>query len=1295
MLSGMTGWAQTTLLGKGTNDMFLPAFWLQNTNADRLITGINSQGSLLLATQLIPWESNPYVTDSVFVERSAGVATNLTLFAPSIGIGDGTSGTRALISWTDQLGTVQYELPSFASSGFLYQESITSTNASMSWMDTVSVSLGGTGATTANTALRALGSPQQVTSYASLAALNPDTGAQVVTVAFAGAPDLVYRAEASDPGYGWPLVATNASSGKFWVARPEALSVAWYGAVGDNATSDTAAIAAGLTASALTKAPLVLDGTKTYLLATSLTVARGSALDGDGATLRYTGASIWALAADYKTSLSYKSVASVSTVDGRTRLTLTTAGDVSSFRLGQVAKVISDDVSWFSTGSGDSYAHTGNYFAVHDIGTNYIEAPTTLRDAGFLATNIALFAVPEASSLHLSNFTLNLNTTNTALGIVIEAAYRPTIQNVTVLGASGYLTHGISLRGCVSGEVTACRTELPKYVIGGPLSYGVISGSSFGTVIKQLAVSGGYIGVTTGDLPTVAGMDKHYYGPDEYLTASDSLATGTFVAYDTHTPSYGTLFTSCVSVDCTTAFSNRGREITFIGCSAVRPFTIHSTVAGFIKAGYTNTATLNGCSSIGMKSGGVWFQGNSGTFTAVAGGRYEGQFYKVGQTLRHRFTGTLFEISNQPDVAYMLFDMAAGDTAELYDCTLTLSVAGNVQVKPLVTLSGASSFNWHGGNIASTATASTFPLVDLNSNTSASVTFENVKVLAGQRLTANTGTPAKLVLKTKSNGLIVSRVDETITVGGSTVAAFNPADAIQFGALASWPGLCYKTLASGGSNTSSIITLGATGLAKPTAVEMASTGAGVIGRFVSTRNSKSFYVSQTSIANPATLLIATFDSAGAIQTTKSFSAVTTGQDVRTFISNVAFTAGGTNSAWIDSGVPTSVLVTFEDAVDVAFIGMARLGPTSYVVPPWSIIGAEGMAIDSWAVDSAGRSTTSLLATTVPDGASMVGRIGTVAEDVSGKGRWKCTATGTPGTWFYDAMSSRSTSTTQRTSLDDSTDIVAGNVGSMNTAGWPTVSGWTDLTGSWTYGGGASGTLASSATTALAVPGRTVTVTVTFSGTRAVNSGATLAFTIAGNLIKTFDSNPGATEVFSGQMGTSTGNISILGTKNAGNLDVTIDTITITVPSGGDWLHRHAYPASALVQTAATGPYADISASGTFAANGNTKDLLIGLSDSTVSTVPVAIASFSTAANAKDWILTGRLSASSPTANAAKLAFRGQLLADGEAIEIDTAYDQATVGSFAWNAAGWIYIGANADGADADVTINESSVEYKP
>lgn len=114
-------------------------------------------------------------------------------------------------------------------------------------------------ATNAAASLRVLGAPQQVTAYASLSALDPDTGAQVVTVAFAGAPDLTYRAEASDPGYGWPLVATNAASGKFWVARPAHIDARWFGAVADGATDDTTALQASMNASASVQTPLKLD----------------------------------------------------------------------------------------------------------------------------------------------------------------------------------------------------------------------------------------------------------------------------------------------------------------------------------------------------------------------------------------------------------------------------------------------------------------------------------------------------------------------------------------------------------------------------------------------------------------------------------------------------------------------------------------------------------------------------------------------------------------------------------------------------------------------------------------------------------------------------------------------------------------------------------------------------------------------------------------------------------------------------------------------------------------------------
>lgn len=138
--------------------------------------------------------------------------------------------------------------------------------------------------TTEQAALRSLGAVQNIASYGALESASPITGPDVAVVKFDGAPDLVYRYQATNPGFGWPLVATNAVT-NFWVAMPDRLNAKWFGAVGDGVSDDTAALQAALDALSRRGGGTLYIPRGTYLTSAGLTLtAEGKHIEvvGDG-----------------------------------------------------------------------------------------------------------------------------------------------------------------------------------------------------------------------------------------------------------------------------------------------------------------------------------------------------------------------------------------------------------------------------------------------------------------------------------------------------------------------------------------------------------------------------------------------------------------------------------------------------------------------------------------------------------------------------------------------------------------------------------------------------------------------------------------------------------------------------------------------------------------------------------------------------------------------------------------------------------------------------------------------------
>lgn len=301
---------------------------------------------------------------------------------------------------------------------------------------------------------------------------------------------------------------------------------------------------------------------------------------------------------------------------------------------------------------------------------------------------------------------------------------------------------------------------------------------------------------------------------------------------------------------------------------------------------------------------------------------------------------------------------------------------------------------------------------------------------------------------------------------------------------------------------------------------------------------------------------------------------------------------------------------------------------------------------------------------------------------------------------------RSPVTAQRTSLAATTKIVdeSGDaIGNFDT-GWTVGASWTtNSIAAVVNATGVTNSLSHTSITALVGPPRFVTMTLVSGGAWTVDATASLTVTVGGNVMRTFTNGdaPSGTMTISGMVDGSTDEVVFtVYAPDAKTVSGSFDNFSIVVLAAGDFMHRHTYPAAALVKaTSATAPapYFEFSAAGTHAANGNAKDKVIALINTTVTSAPAILATIPSTDNNGSWRLKGKVYAAYGGGASDYDNFMLELdYVDGSGTYTTSLHSTDLTGDvFAWNAAGYFLIGANADTADGDVTINTSSVEYKP
>lgn len=289
--------------------------------------------------------------------------------------------------------------------------------------------------------------------------------------------------------------------------------------------------------------------------------------------------------------------------------------------------------------------------------------------------------------------------------------------------------------------------------------------------------------------------------------------------------------------------------------------------------------------------------------------------------------------------------------------------------------------------------------------------------------------------------------------------------------------------------------------------------------------------------------------------------------------------------------------------------------------------------------------------------------------------------------------------TQVTSYDDSTLWLDHNtgVGSMtNLTDWVGTGNWSWDTSSptnWsvmTTNVAVTGNLTAAANITGPRSSRYGTATINFGSPRVLNgTNTTLSLYFGGNLIKQWTNAPAAAETVTGRFGIVDQKVYFTiaqtgtGTNNINVLNMDLQTYSVV-----DTMHRLDYPNTYLVPSTTAGPWFTLYASGTHAANANAKNKIIALSTTGTTNLPEVVETITTSANGGVWNLRALVYATAASAYALDAVYQ-----DIDGTQRFTKSTTTLTNGFAWANSGIIYIGANADGADADVTINNSSVEY--
>lgn len=221
-----------------------------------------------------------------------------------------------------------------------------------------------------------------------------------------------------------------------------------------------------------------------------------------------------------------------------------------------------------------------------------------------------------------------------------------------------------------------------------------------------------------------------------------------------------------------------------------------------------------------------------------------------------------------------------------------------------------------------------------------------------------------------------------------------------------------------------------------------------------------------------------------------------------------------------------------------------------------------------------------------------------------------------------------------------------------------------------------------------VANRVYDIAITLAGACVITNGSTIEVSLGGTVIGQLATTTSSFTA-TARCGSSTNLVLTFSTPAAGETRITFDTISVVPWATGDLMHSHTYTAASLAPSASAAPYFEFSASGRNAGNGNAKNKVVALAGSSATATPIVLFTATTSDNAGDWVLRGKVYATGASTAAAEFFY------SDPAGVVQDSYPITTVTGWAWDSDGYLYIGANADTADSDVTVVTSSVEIKP
>lgn len=386
------------------------------------------------------------------------------------------------------------------------------------------------------------------------------------------------------------------------------VSVKAYGAVGDGATDDTAAIQSAINAADSGASVFFPAGTYLYT-GTGMTLPskKSVVLSGYGATLVKggTGGRLFAFSGTWDATVQVSALSSGTVTEAGfavPTITATHSGTM-TWKRGDVVKLYSDDTI---PGVRDAASRSGQFVTVYSVSSGKTVFTGVLRDP--LTTNVRMARLP-VQTVSIEGFTIDVTDAYIAGGyggeiMGLSALHRPAVRDVTIKRSMAQCISMVSDWGYLVENTHILWAQNDGTTKFG---YGVNNNASEGGTVIGCVFAQTRHAYTDSNTTVSAGTNNPtLYGRSVGDTIVGCVSDGaTTAGFDTHQGGEGHTFIGCTAYGSPLGFSLRGRKHTISASqsnnntSGLRIFT-ESDGAGETWGHTVNGFTINGVGATGV-----------------------------------------------------------------------------------------------------------------------------------------------------------------------------------------------------------------------------------------------------------------------------------------------------------------------------------------------------------------------------------------------------------------------------------------------------------------------------------------------------------------------------------------------------------------------------------------------------------------------------------------------------------------------------------------------------------------------